>query len=365
MSSSASSPLGSSTWGWNAALVPSSMSESSTPTTSPAASLVTKTRSITRIRPLWTSSASAGATSPLNWLPGNPTTRISTGPMLMPSLLVAAPLWSARPYLAPSSRVARPAKIAGLRVREIAWTARTTKSCGNATPPGGSASSPAGADPEYEDQILPLVARHLGDARRILDIGCGEGQVARHLAGLGVEVTGIDPTASQVGAARARGGGPRYAQGARRRAPLPDGSVRCRPPVPGDRARRRVRDRHRRGRPARWSPAAASCSCCAIRCCRRRGAAGSTTADRRRALLAGRRVPARRHRRRRGRARCVAALHPSSVEPLRAHAGRAGLLIDGMEEPAPPPRLLAELWDYDEATAIPRVLLVRARRVPR
>jgi len=28
----------------------------------------------------------------------------------------------------------------------------------------------AGADPEYEDQILPLVARHLAGSRRVLDV---------------------------------------------------------------------------------------------------------------------------------------------------------------------------------------------------
>ena len=70
----------------------------------------------------------------------------------------------------------------------------------------------AGADPEYADQILPLVARHLADARRVLDVGCGEGQVARHLAALGVEVVGVDPTWSQVVAARDRAGGPSYAR---------------------------------------------------------------------------------------------------------------------------------------------------------
>ena len=32
-----------------------------------------------------------------------------------------------------------------------------------------------GADPEYEEQILPLVDRHLAGARRVLDVGCGEG----------------------------------------------------------------------------------------------------------------------------------------------------------------------------------------------
>ncbi len=55
----------------------------------------------------------------------------------------------------------------------------------------------AGADPEYEQQILPLVGHHLRGARNVLDIGCGEGQVARHItriSGPGVEVIGLDPT---------------------------------------------------------------------------------------------------------------------------------------------------------------------------
>src|SRR4051794_21655102 len=70
----------------------------------------------------------------------------------------------------------------------------------------------AGVDPEYEEQILPLVARHVAGARRVLDIGCGEGQVARRIAALDVEVVGVDPIASQVSEARARGQGPHYAQ---------------------------------------------------------------------------------------------------------------------------------------------------------
>jgi hypothetical protein len=32
-----------------------------------------------------------------------------------------------------------------------------------------------GADPEYEEQILPLAAECLTGARRVLDIGTGEG----------------------------------------------------------------------------------------------------------------------------------------------------------------------------------------------
>ena len=39
-----------------------------------------------------------------------------------------------------------------------------------------------GIDPEYEEQILPLVDEHLAGATRVLDVGCGEGQVSRRAA---------------------------------------------------------------------------------------------------------------------------------------------------------------------------------------
>ena len=84
----------------------------------------------------------------------------------------------------------------------------------------------AGADPEYEEQIIPLAVEHLTGARRVLDVGCGEGQIARVVRGIdGVEhVVGIDPTIAQLSLARARGGGGAYVRSDAAALPFPDGS---------------------------------------------------------------------------------------------------------------------------------------------
>ncbi|MGA8295661.1 MAG: class I SAM-dependent methyltransferase [Acidimicrobiales bacterium] len=55
-----------------------------------------------------------------------------------------------------------------------------------------------GADREYEVEILPLVESELAGCERVVDIGCGEGQVARRLAGLGGKVIGVDPSRAQL-----------------------------------------------------------------------------------------------------------------------------------------------------------------------
>jgi len=80
---------------------------------------------------------------------------------------------------------------------------------------------------------MPMAAAHLAGARSVLDIGCGEGQVARLAAGLlGVErVVGIDPTWAQLAVARERGGGVSYSQGVAASLPFPtasfDAAVAC------------------------------------------------------------------------------------------------------------------------------------------
>ena len=54
-----------------------------------------------------------------------------------------------------------------------------------------------GVDAEYVEQIFPLVSQHLPGSGRILDVGTGEGQVARLAAGPRSAV-GVDRTWSQL-----------------------------------------------------------------------------------------------------------------------------------------------------------------------
>jgi SAM-dependent methyltransferase len=82
-----------------------------------------------------------------------------------------------------------------------------------------------GVDPEYEEQILPTVTEHLAGRARVLDIGCGEGQVARHVVATtgASSVVGVDPSDAQLVVARDRAGGPAYVRGAADALPVPDG----------------------------------------------------------------------------------------------------------------------------------------------
>ena len=81
-----------------------------------------------------------------------------------------------------------------------------------------------GADPEYEDQIIPLAVAEQGGAGRVLDLGCGDGQIARALASTGASVVGVDPTTNQIDVATERAGGPVFAQAGAAVLPFSDGA---------------------------------------------------------------------------------------------------------------------------------------------
>lgn len=82
-----------------------------------------------------------------------------------------------------------------------------------------------GADPEYEEQILPLAAEELAGFPRVLDVGCGDGQVSRLARRIGASlVVGIDPTRNQIDVAAARAGGAHFARAGADHLPFADGT---------------------------------------------------------------------------------------------------------------------------------------------
>ncbi len=225
-----------------------------------------------------------------------------------------------------------------------------------------------GADPEYAEQILPIVARHLEGARRVLDVGCGEGQISRLAAGIpGVEaVVGVDPTPALLRVARERGGTRRPAllRGEAAALPLGDGAVD------------------------------AVVVCLVLEHVEEVDAAlaevGRVLAPRGRfvfllnhPLLA---VPDSGwiddtilgeqywrlgpYLREDSRVEEVAkdVWVPFIHRPLSRYVNglvAAGLVVTGMEEPAPPPGFLALAAEYAEAATIPRLLVLRAEKLGR
>ncbi len=218
----------------------------------------------------------------------------------------------------------------------------------------------AGADPEYEDQVLPLVAHHLAGARRVLDVGCGEGQIARRVAGPGVEVVGVDPTWSQVAVAGARAGGPRYARARAEALPCRTGAfdavVVCAALEHVDDYEAAIREVARVLEPGGRFVL--------VLCHPLLQAPGSGWIDDRILDEQYYRVGAylRDDRRFDEVAPGVELLFIHRPLSRYVHAmGAAGLMVDDMEEPAPPAQFLADTWGYANADTIPRVLLLRAR----
>ncbi len=81
-----------------------------------------------------------------------------------------------------------------------------------------------GADAEYVEQIIPLALDLLHGRGRVLDIGTGEGQIARLLSQRGASVVGVDPTHNQIVEAIARAGGPTYLRAGAAALPFGDAS---------------------------------------------------------------------------------------------------------------------------------------------
>jgi SAM-dependent methyltransferase len=218
-----------------------------------------------------------------------------------------------------------------------------------------------GADPEYEEQILPLVEHYVRGARRVLDIGCGEGQVSRRLASQGAEVVGLDVTESQIRRAYDRGGLSGYLQACAHQLPCRDADfdtvVLClaiehiepfeaviqevaRVLTPGGRFLLLL------VHPLLQSPGSGWVE--VVDSDEHFWRVGSYLDD----DIATDQV---------GPGIDLTFIH----RPLSRYVhemGRYGLLIDDMVEPAPPPSIIQETGGYPDAGSIPRLLLVCARR---
>jgi SAM-dependent methyltransferase len=222
-----------------------------------------------------------------------------------------------------------------------------------------------GADAEYEEQIIPLALQHLEGVTRVLDIGCGEGQIARR-ATAAIDavraVVGVDPTGNQIREAARRGGRVAYAQATAHRLPFGaasfDAVLMClviehiddfeaafrevaRVLVPGGRFLLFL------NHPLLQTPGSGWIDDHILE--EQYWRVGPYLRD---DLTLEEVSPG--------------VTLPFLHRPLSryVHAlGEMGLLIEDLEEPPPPPGFLDEAWQYQEASTIPRLMMVRARRL--
>ncbi len=74
------------------------------------------------------------------------------------------------------------------------------------------------------DVITEICGENL-KGQHIVDIGCGSGELGRHLAGKGGMITGIEPGGELFKIAKSKGGGPRYINADGENTGLDDGSA--------------------------------------------------------------------------------------------------------------------------------------------
>ena len=86
-------------------------------------------------------------------------------------------------------------------------------------------SSPTAPTPSTRSRSCPWSSGIWRAPPRVLDVGCGEGQVARRAARLGAAVVGLDPTVAQITEAHRRGGGPVAARSDAEHLPIASGAV--------------------------------------------------------------------------------------------------------------------------------------------
>jgi SAM-dependent methyltransferase len=221
-----------------------------------------------------------------------------------------------------------------------------------------------GADPEYVEQILPMIEANLAGSTRVLDVGCGEGQVSRvacRLPGVDLAV-GVDPTWAQLTVAADRAGGPRWVRAEAAGLPFApasfDAVVACLVFEHIDALDRGLGEIARVLRPGGRFLFLLNHPLLQ--------APGSGWIDDRilneqywrigpyltedvslEQVDYGVRIP---------------FIHRPLSRYVNAMAD-AGLLVTRMEEPAPPPGFLALAAEYEAAATIPRLLLLRAERV--